>query len=63
MMKRKLGIGRCRLACCLCFENTTFNGCNSGYCPDNDWCETENVLWKKELHTIMNVRKIVKRAY
>lgn len=30
MMKRKLGIARCGLACCLCSENITCNGCNSG---------------------------------
>lgn len=38
-MKRELGIGRCGLACCLCSENDKCNGCNSGGCPDKDWCE------------------------
>ena len=38
-MKRELGIARCGLACCLCTENDTCNGCNSGKCLDKDWCE------------------------
>lgn len=38
-MKRELGIARCGLACCLCSENETCHGCNSGECPDKDWCE------------------------
>lgn len=38
-MKRELGIGRCGLACCLCSENDKCSGCNSGNCPDKDWCE------------------------
>lgn len=38
-MKRELGIARCGLACCLCSENATCTGCNTGECPDKDWCE------------------------
>lgn len=38
-MKRELGIARCGLACCLCSENSHCAGCNSGECPDKDWCE------------------------
>lgn len=38
-MKRELGIARCGLACCLCSENATCCGCNSGGCSDKDWCE------------------------
>lgn len=38
-MKRELGIARCGLACCLCSENEHCSGCNSGECPDKDWCE------------------------
>ena len=38
-MKRNLGIARCGLACCLCSENTSCRGCDSGDCPDLDWCE------------------------
>ena len=37
-MKRELGIARCGLACCLCSENNKCKGCNSGDCPDRDWC-------------------------
>ncbi len=38
-MKRELGIARCGLACGLCSENTSCHGCDSGECPDRDWCE------------------------
>ena len=38
-MRRELGIARCGLACCLCSENVSCRGCNSGDCPDVDWCE------------------------
>ena len=38
-VKRELGIARCGLACCLCSENVVCNGCNSGECPDKEWCE------------------------
>ena len=38
-MKRELGIARCGLACCLCSENSHCSGCNSGDCPDKEWCE------------------------
>lgn len=38
-MKRELGIARCGLACCLCSENVTCGGCDSGDCPDKDGCE------------------------
>ena len=38
-MKRELGIARCGLACCLCSENDHCSGCNSGECPDKEWCE------------------------
>ena len=47
MMKRKLGIARCGLTCCLCSENTTCNGCDSGNCPDNDWCENRKCSLEK----------------
>ena len=38
-MKRELWIARCGLACCLCSENDHCSGCNSGDCPDKEWCE------------------------
>lgn len=38
-MKRELGIARCGLACCLCSENDTCGGCDSGACPDKARCE------------------------
>lgn len=37
-MKREMGIARCGLACCLCSENCHCAGCNSGECPDKNWC-------------------------
>ena len=43
-MKRGLGIARCGLACCLCSENTSCKGCDSGQCPDKEWCENRNIL-------------------
>ena len=48
-MKRELGIARCGLACCLCSENATCNGCNSGNCPDNDWCENKKCSLEKSI--------------
>jgi len=38
-MKRELGIARCGLACCLCSENISCSGCDTGNCPDREWCE------------------------
>ncbi|GAA6492128.1 hypothetical protein K280104A7_16920 [Candidatus Bariatricus faecipullorum] len=36
-MKRERGIAACGLACCLCTEKC--EGCNSGDCPEKDYCE------------------------
>ena len=41
-MKRELGIGRCGLACSLCSENVRCHGCDSGECPDADFCENRH---------------------
>lgn len=46
-MKRELGIARCGLACCLCSENTHCPGCNSGDCPDKEWCENRKCSMEK----------------
>ena len=46
-MKRELGIARCGLACCLCSENTHCSGCNSGDCPDKEWCENRKCSMEK----------------
>ena len=46
-MKRELGIARCGLACCLCSENSTCSGCDSGECPDKDWCENRKCSVEK----------------
>ncbi|MDO4343768.1 MAG: DUF3795 domain-containing protein [Eubacteriales bacterium] len=48
-MKRELGIARCGLACCLCSENVTCNGCNSGECPDKEQCENRKCSVSKNL--------------
>lgn len=46
-MKRELGIARCGLACCLCSENCS--GCNSGECPDREWCENRKCSLSKNI--------------
>lgn len=46
-MKRELGIARCGLACCLCSENVNCDGCNSGQCPDKEWCENRKCTMSK----------------
>lgn len=48
-MKRELGIARCGLACCLCSENEHCRGCNSGDCPDKDWCENRKCSMEKSV--------------
>ena len=48
-MKRELGIARCGLACCLCSESEHCRGCNSGDCPDKDWCENRNCSIEKNI--------------
>ena len=48
-MKRELGIARCGLACCLCSENTYCSGCNSGDCPDKEWCENRKCSMEKDI--------------
>lgn len=46
-MKRELGIARCGLACCLCSENEKCSGCDTGECPDKDWCENRKCSIEK----------------
>ena len=53
-MKRNLGIARCGLACCLCSENATCRGCNSGDCPDKDWCENRKCSLEKGIDHCFN---------
>lgn len=48
-MKRELGIARCGLACCLCSQNNTCNGCQSNECPDKDWCVNRKCSMEKEI--------------
>lgn len=46
-MKRELGIARCGLACCVCSENIHCAGCDTGECPDKDWCENRKCSLEK----------------
>ena len=48
-MKRELGIARCGLACCLCHENSTCNGCYSDECMDSEWCENRKCSMEKDI--------------
>ncbi len=48
-MKRDMGIARCGLACCLCSENVTCRGCDSGDCPDKGRCENRKCSAEKGL--------------
>ena len=48
-MKRELGIARCGLACCLCSENEHCSGCNSGNCPDKNWCQNRKCSIQKRI--------------
>lgn len=48
-MRRELGIARCGLACCLCTENVSCSGCDSGSCPDKDYCENRRCSMDKGL--------------
>ena len=48
-MKRDLVIARCGLACCLCSENEHCSGCNSGNCPDKNWCENRKCSIQKRI--------------
>lgn len=47
-MRRELGIAKCGLACCLCSENISCQGCDSGQCPDKEWCENRKCSIEKE---------------
>lgn len=56
-MKRELGIARCGLACCLCSENTHCAGCNSGECPDKEWCENRRCSVEKGIAACYECRE------
>ena len=47
-MKREYGIARCGLACCLCSENTTCQGCLGDNCAFMDACENRNCSKEKQ---------------
>ena len=49
-----MGIAKCGLACCLCTENDTCEGCNSGKCPDKDRCENRKCSSEKNYSHCFN---------
>ena len=61
-MKRELGIARCGLACCLCSENITCHGCNSGECPDKDWCENRKCSILKKFGHCYDCKEICSKG-
>ena len=61
-MKRELGIARCGLACCLCSENNTCTGCNTGYCPDKDRCENRRCSLEKEIRHCFECKEVCKKG-
>ena len=48
-MKRELGIARCGLACCLCSENDSCGGCDSGNCKGTESCENRECSMQKQI--------------
>lgn len=61
-MKRNLGIARCGLACCLCSENDNCKGCNSGECPDKEWCENRKCSLSKNIECCYNCDEICRKG-
>ena len=61
-MKRELGIARCGLACCLCSENVNCAGCNSGECPDKDWCENRKCSIQNEIDHCYDCKRDCKKG-
>ena len=62
-MKRELGIARCGLACCLCSENDHCSGCNSGDCPDKEWCENRKCSIENNFSHCFECNKNVEKDY
>ncbi|MGN0483992.1 MAG: DUF3795 domain-containing protein [Lachnospiraceae bacterium] len=61
-MKRELGIARCGLACCLCSENETCNGCYSDSCHDKEWCENRKCSMEKGVHSCYECKEECKKG-
>lgn len=61
-MKRELGIARCGLACCLCSENVTCSGCDSGECPDKDQCENRICSLERDLKNCFECEEDCRRG-
>lgn len=62
-MRKELGIARCGLACCLCSENTTCHGCDSGNVRIRTDVKTENAQFPKKFHIAMSVMKNAEKDY
>lgn len=61
-MKRELGIARCGLACCLCAENETCSGCDSGTCHDKDWCENRRCSMERDLEGCWQCSEVCRKG-
>lgn len=61
-MKRELGIARCGLACCLCTENVSCDGCNSGGCPGYNDCENRLCSIEKKMNHCYECEEDCKRG-
>ena len=61
-MKKELGIARCGLACCLCSENETCGGCDSGNCPDGQRCECRSCSIEKEIQHCYDCANICRKG-
>ncbi len=49
-MDRTKGIAYCGLACCVCSENASCNGCRSRGCKGTEWCKSFNCCKDKGLN-------------
>ena len=48
-MEREKGFAYCGLACCICSENETCEGCRNDGCKDKEWCKNFNCCREKGL--------------
>ena len=48
-MDREKGLAYCGLACCVCGERDTCDGCRQGGCSDHSWCKNFACCQKKGL--------------
>ena len=48
-MEREKGFAYCGLACCICSENETCEGCRNDGCKDKEWCKNFNCCRERGL--------------